>query len=430
MGNDVFNSYINNAADDSCSPTYSKVHKYLTTCRRDEVLKLNLTFIPSTFTFECTKCGKCCYPAGLSLTAKEFQYFLKIISKRERFILTTNPPFLYKFQVGGRCPFLSENKLCIIYQNRPIVCVSFPLTFEYLPDGRLFVNLIRCEGIGVGDEIVDLNFVLKTIEEIKTREPNFFDDLLVNKLQQNPFVPFYTFNHYVSYDSKLNFNRYLSILLKDYAKNHRNLRTYLHSFIRSVRQAIENTLNLKRLKNVDRLLILDEDLEVLKDEIKSYFSQKFDENLKIINHFIEEAEAEAKKTGICEIYLNGKIKKLKINEYAKLNFDLNYESASKFQVSQVYFRKEFEPNAFETIIDYISEVMVRVGPGGFPIDMPISIMLDVLGEYTNNLEFRCNLYSGKSEVVTLKEAKKSIEDLDTNFALASIYSARARTFTF
>ncbi len=96
----------------------------------------------------------------------------------------------------------------------------------------------------------------------------------------------------------------------------------------------------------------------------------------------------------------------------------------------MYFRKEFEPNAFETIIDYISEVMVRVGPGGFPIDMPISIMLDVLGEYINNLEFRCNLYSGESEVVTLKEAKKSIEDLDTNFALASIYSARARTFTF
>ncbi|GBC70893.1 hypothetical protein HRbin02_00665 [Candidatus Calditenuaceae archaeon HR02] len=394
-------------------------------------MKLILTFTPGKFTFNCTKCAKCCFPAELSLTAREFNFLSKVADRKERFIFIADIPFSYKLRVKGRCPFLDENKLCKIYKNRPIVCISFPLTFEYLPDGRLFVNFIRCEGVGVGDQIVDMDFVLKTIDEIKQRDPSFFDSLLINKLYKNPFVPFYTHDEYVSYDSKLSFNKFLAKMVKDYSRNQYNPRTYLHSFILTIRQAIETALNMKKHSgDLHRSLIFDEEAEALKDEINSYYSQKFEENFKVIDHYIEEAEDIARKTRVCEIYLDGKVKKLRIDEHVKLSTALNHSDVAEFQVSQIYFRKNFEEEAFNFIVDYISEVLVRVGLGGFPIDAPLYIVLDVLGEYINNIEFQCNLYSGKSNVVTLKEAKRAIEDLDTNFALGSIYNARERTFTF
>lgn len=305
------------------------------------------------------------------------------------------------------------------------MCVSFPLTFEYLPDGRLFVNFIRCEGDNVGSKIVDQSFVLETINEIRKREPSFFEELLMNKiLIQNAFVSFYTYGQRISFDSKLKFNRLLASLLKENSEKHHNLRTYLHSFIQTTRQAMETTMQAKKLiHNFGHSLILDEDLEELEDKIKSYFLQNFEENLKTIDNTIEETEALAKKKGICEMYLDGKVKKLRINDYVQINYD----KPAKIQVSHVYFRKKFDEEAFDIIIDYISEVLCRVGVGGFPLDAPVSIMLDVLGEYVNNIEFRCNAYSCESDVVSLNVAKKVIEDLDTNFALGSIYSARTKT---
>src|SRR2546428_7365366 len=65
--------------------------------------------------------------------------------------------------------------LCKIYDSRPGVCVSFPLTFTYSPQGELCVNFIRCPGTDVEDgEAVDGKFVEKTLGGGGKRNPGYF----------------------------------------------------------------------------------------------------------------------------------------------------------------------------------------------------------------------------------------------------------------
>lgn len=174
MGNDVFNINVDDAPDGGGCIVDLEIHKYLSAGRRDEVLKIECTFQLNKHTFKCTKCGKCCYPAGLSLTSKEYEYFLKMLIHHEGLVQDLNPPFTHILKLKGKCPFLTDKKLCKIYQDRPIVCMSFPLTFEYLPEDRLFVNFIRCEGDDIeGGEIVDENFVLNIIDMIEKKNQIF-----------------------------------------------------------------------------------------------------------------------------------------------------------------------------------------------------------------------------------------------------------------
>ena len=115
------------------------------------------TFPLGKYKFKCTKCGKCCFPHSLSLTPKEKESIEPSLKNKHKIIFDFNPPFQYTLLTRGRCPFLKDDKLCAIYNERPIVCRAFPLTFEYSPSGELFVNFIRCEGDDVEDgEPVDM----------------------------------------------------------------------------------------------------------------------------------------------------------------------------------------------------------------------------------------------------------------------------------
>ncbi|MEM4289423.1 MAG: hypothetical protein QXQ48_04025 [Nitrososphaerota archaeon] len=87
-------------------------------------------------------------------------------------------------------------------------------------------------------------------------------------------------------------------------------------------------------------------------------------------------------------------------------------------------RKEVNPDAFKYVIDYLSELLRRVGLGGFPIDAPLIIIFDVFIEFMQNLEFRWNLYSNTSTAVDLASIKMAISDLDTYFELGSMLAIK------
>ena len=391
-------------------------------------MKLEFTFDTNKHKFKCTRCGKCCYPAGLTITKKEYENIIKFITNSKVFTNILGKPFSYIFEIRGRCPFLTDEKLCKIYQNRPIMCVSFPLTFDCLPDGRFFVNYIRCEGDDIDDgELVNQEFVIKTIDEIKNREPNFFDELLINKLSQpSSFVPFYSLSDVTSYESKLNFRKFLVELLKKYVTDRNNFRAQIHSYIQTAKSGIEQILYEKwRNSAIDRILILDEDLNFIKDQLSRYFMKNFQQNVEEISKIISESEKNAMTTGVCELYLDGRIKKMGINELIRWKINLyNGKEEVSAKVFQLYFRKRLNHEALYMIVEYLAEILTRVGLGGFPLDAPISTTLSVLGEYVNNIEFYYNLYSGRSDEVPIDAVKKAIQDLDTNFALGSIYVKR------
>jgi hypothetical protein len=88
--------------------------------------------------FKCKKCGNCCKnlfddlkgeKRGLTLTPEESQLFPeKLVAPLAAFGLDApDIIFLYQLSVNDCIYFNKENK-CEIYENRPLVCRSFPLT--------------------------------------------------------------------------------------------------------------------------------------------------------------------------------------------------------------------------------------------------------------------------------------------------------------
>ena len=87
---------------------------------------------------ECNKCGKCCeniYSAYM-YTEKEFEFMKKIFPSYKRFYIKEKDEY-GNFVFG--CKYLSESKLCSVYEKRPLLCRKYPqkkLSFyAKMPDG-------------------------------------------------------------------------------------------------------------------------------------------------------------------------------------------------------------------------------------------------------------------------------------------------------
>ncbi len=136
------------------------------------------------FSFNCTKCGKCCAERGpiplvlddLTLWAKN-----KVVANMMPHLKFINTPFgtidlvmsrqnadplsflkpgeeeKAEEPVDPSCPmYNNDTKLCSIYENRPMSCRTYPL--EYNGEKFMVVNSDECEGLYNGNS---------TKEEIK-----------------------------------------------------------------------------------------------------------------------------------------------------------------------------------------------------------------------------------------------------------------------
>jgi Fe-S-cluster containining protein len=155
------------------------------------------------FTFKCTRCDKCCLSRGpipitfwdLELWAKNgvvanFLPYLEVYSKPDGgfdLILKPLPPPPKEGEekppqdpFGGasieslleeKCPLYNkEQKKCLIYDNRPLSCRTYPL--EY--DGKNFkVVDVECPGIGqegmTKDDLREMRETAKTMNYELTR---------------------------------------------------------------------------------------------------------------------------------------------------------------------------------------------------------------------------------------------------------------------
>jgi len=101
--------------------------------------------------FECKHCGKCCmYPPDL-----DKQEFDAIVSKGHKSFIDPDGgmiPSVAKKE-DGYCCFLTENKMCLIHDIKPVGCISQPFfPFDYnIKNKTLEVKDVEdCPGIGKG----------------------------------------------------------------------------------------------------------------------------------------------------------------------------------------------------------------------------------------------------------------------------------------
>jgi len=81
-------------------------------------------------TWECLKCGKCCYNqwAQMELFHDEIKYFPKKIIKPylgSGYTKDSIEIVLFKL-IPKKCPLYDEKNGCTIYENRPRICKTFP----------------------------------------------------------------------------------------------------------------------------------------------------------------------------------------------------------------------------------------------------------------------------------------------------------------
>ncbi|MHA1805742.1 MAG: YkgJ family cysteine cluster protein [Promethearchaeota archaeon] len=155
------------------------------------------------FTFKCTRCDKCCLSRGpipitfwdLELWAKNgvvanFMPYLEIYTKPDGsfdLILKPLPPPKEGSETGAqedplketpieelleeKCPLYNKDqKKCLIYDNRPLSCRTYPLEF----DGKNFsVVDVECPGIGQEgmskEELKNMRDTAKTMNYELTR---------------------------------------------------------------------------------------------------------------------------------------------------------------------------------------------------------------------------------------------------------------------
>ncbi len=76
------------------------------------------------------------------------------------------------------------------------------------------------------------------------------------------------------------------------------------------------------------------------------------------------------------------------------------------------------------LVLYFRTIPVDIEESALVDGATLSIMLDVLKDYVNNLETYCYICLGDVEVVNEASARRAIQELDTLFVLAEIYSRK------
>ena len=154
------------------------------------------------FTFKCTKCDKCCAARGpIPITMWDLEFwarnnvlanflpYLEIYNKPDGgsdLILKPLPPPKKEGEEGvkpedpfspvpvedlleEKCPlYNAEQKQCLIYENRPLSCRTYPLEF----DGNKF-SVVDVDCPGVGEE----GMTKEDLKEMRETAKNMFYEL-------------------------------------------------------------------------------------------------------------------------------------------------------------------------------------------------------------------------------------------------------------
>jgi Fe-S-cluster containining protein len=130
-------------------------------------------YYPKGLRWGCKRCGACCRdashrPRRILLLPADVERFEKAGEKDFKVDVKGEQPFVAEMRkVGGGCVNLTKEG-CRVYQNRALLCRTYPFWVE--KEGRSFEIRfdLRCPGYGHGGELKE----------------SFFRDLLTQALEQ------------------------------------------------------------------------------------------------------------------------------------------------------------------------------------------------------------------------------------------------------
>jgi len=167
-------------------------------------------------------------------------------------------------------------------------------------------------------------------------------------------------------------------------------------------------------------VLFEEDIARIEGRVEREIENNYEALSKEYEILIDQREREALRTGSCEIYWEGEVRKVKLEEQLETRSLTGKKVVVK--ASSVYLKREFSTSAFKTLVEHLAEALVRVDLGGFPMSTPTSVLLQVLGDYVNNLEIACYIYSQEGKIVPNDVATSVVNDYDTFFVLGGIHA--------
>ncbi len=334
--------------------------------------------------------------------------------------------YLYDMESLGACPFL-EGNLCSIYSRRPLVCRAFPLTFSFLPDGQPYVNLIRCKGVGLNSgEQVDDSFVSEVVDEIQIVDPEFLPALRGNSiLEHESLLPFLDERSVTDFESKRMFLLQISKWLSSKLLDGQNIRIKCHVLLSVILPLLEHHMGRIResLRLKPPLILTKDDVRSIVKEVDEKIPRLLEEGLGDALEAIKERNVMAVRTNQTEVFWDGELKKVRLED--SLPFEDLYGKTTHVKVKELIFEKSIEPEAERIVLEYIDELLNRVGLGGFPMSGPLLIILSSLDEYSVNLHTYSLFYSRDRERISSESMERAIEDLDTRLLINKIYRERS-----
>ena len=298
--------------------------------------------------------------------------------------------------------------------------MAFPLAFTYTPEGEMLVNYMGCEGQDAPDgEVVDEAFVEKTVEEIKKKNPDFFDQLRARKIAEHQLLfPFYTQEEVTDFNAKQSAKDALASLLTVVSAGSTKLRASTLAFLQTTDSAFRSEVHMLP-KHTRRVMLFDDQVKLILEKVSDRVTTSYPATYDELTAALDKYEKQATESGRCQILWEG-------TKDVALDGTLETKSLTgermKAKVSSIFFSRNFSGVAMRKILEHLSESLRRVDLGGFPIDAEISVMLKSLGDYVKNIETFCYLYSPDEEEVSEKTATRVVNDLDTFFVLGSSYA--------
>jgi hypothetical protein len=299
--------------------------------------------------------------------------------------------------------------------------MAFPLAFTYTPEGEMLVNYMGCEGQDAPDgEVVDETFVEKTVEEIKKKNPDFFDQLRARKIAEHELLfPLYTQEEVTGFNAKQSAKDALASLLTGLLTGSTKLRASTLAFLRTTDSAFRSEAHMLP-KHARRVMLFDDQVKLILEKVSDRVTASYPSTYDELTGALDQYEKQATESGRCQIFWEGTSRDVALDETLETK-SLTGERM-KAKVSSIFFSRDFSGVAMRKILEHLSENLRRVDLGGFPIDAEISVMLKSLGDYVKNIETFCYLYSPDEEEVSEKTATKVVNDLDTFFVLGSSYA--------
>jgi len=373
------------------------------------------------YRFRCFKCAKCCYQEALSLTQSDYNRLKRFLDSKGARVRKDSSHF-HEIESLGACPFL-KGDICSIYSRRPVVCRAFPLTFSFLPDGQLYVNLIRCKGIGLNDgKSVDESFVTEVVRDIEELDPEFFPTLRDNSIREHEsLLPFLDGGSVTDFESKTVFLSEISKWLSNKSLRGQNIRIKCHVLLSNLLALLERQVGRirERVPVMPPLILTKDDVENIVADIDRDVPSVLERGLRSTLEAVQDRNARALSTNRTEVFWDGELKKVGLED--DLPFKDLYGKTTYVKVKELIFEKGLEPEAERMALEYIEELLNRVDVGGFPVSGPLAVVLPSLDEYSVNLHTYSQFYSRDQVRVSSDSMEKAIQDLDTRLLINKIY---------